>query len=76
MDIVLQRTEISKRNIKLNLLFLFCVLVTPCQWIVDNGEDEEDGVNSGEGYEELVEEFLCRQLGQDEYRCNVTQDTE
>ena len=50
--------------------------VTPGQWVVNDGEDNEYGVNSGEGYEELVEEFLCRQLGQDEYRCNVAQDTE
>ena len=50
--------------------------VTSCQWVVNDGEDNEYGVNSGEGYEELVEEFLCRQLGQDEYRCNVAQDTE
>ena len=50
--------------------------VTPGQWVVNDGEDNEYGVNSGKGHEELVEEFLCRQLGQDEYRCNVAQDTE
>ena len=41
--------------------------ITPSQRIVNNGKDDEDGVNGGEGYEELVKEFLCRHLGEDEY---------
>ena len=35
---------------------------TSGQGIVDNGEDDEDGVNDGEGDEEAVKEIVCLQF--------------
>ena len=36
--------------------------LTSGQGIVDNGEDDEDGVNDGEGDEEAVKEIVCLQF--------------